>query len=621
MSDFIVEKLTKSVGDKTVFQEISFIIHDLDRIGLIGVNGTGKTTLLDVLSGKSGFDGDVYPFSAKSDYKISYLTQEPDFDEEKTVLDTVLSSDLREMQLIREYELLMATYDEAKQARLDKVMAEMDSLHAWEIESQVKTVLSKLGISDLAAKISQLSGGLRRRVQLAQVLLSEADLLLLDEPTNHLDIDTIEWLTNFLKNSKKTVLFITHDRYFLDNISTRIFELDSGSLIEYQGNYQDYVRLKAEQDERDAALLHKKQQLYKQELSWIRRQPQARATKQQARINRFHDLKSDLAGQTNQMDLEMNFETSRIGKKVIEFQDVDFAYGDKQILTHFNLLLQNKDRLGIVGDNGVGKSTLLNLIAGQLQPQSGQVIIGETVRVAYFSQRIEGLDESKRVINYLQEVAEEVKSGSGTTSIAELLEQFLFPRSSHGTLIEKLSGGEKKRLYLLKLLLEKPNVLLLDEPTNDLDIATLTVLENFLQGFAGPVITVSHDRYFLDKVASKILAFEDGQVREFFGNYTDYLDEKAFRQSSAAISQKKEKEKSVKEREQKKRMSYFEKQEWETIEADIEELEARIATIETEMEQNGSDFTKLSELQKELDDRNEQLLEKYERYEYLSELE
>ena len=621
MSDFIVEKLTKSVGDKTVFQEISFIIHDLDRIGLIGVNGTGKTTLLDVLSGKSGFDGDVYPFSAKSDYKISYLTQEPDFDEEKTVLDTVLSSDLREMQLIREYELLMAAYDEAKQVRLDKVMSEMDSLHAWEIESQVKTVLSKLGISDLAAKISQLSGGLRRRVQLAQVLLSEADLLLLDEPTNHLDIDTIEWLTNFLKNSKKTVLFITHDRYFLDNISTRIFELDGGSLIEYQGNYQDYVRLKAEQDERDAALLHKKQQLYKQELSWMRRQPQARATKQQARINRFHDLKSDLSGQTNQMDLEMNFETSRIGKKVIEFQDVDFAYGDKQILSHFNLLLQNKDRLGIVGDNGVGKSTLLNLIAGQLQPQSGQVIIGETVRVAYFSQQIEGLDESKRVINYLQEVAEEVKTGSGTTSIVELLEQFLFPRSSHGTLIEKLSGGEKKRLYLLKLLLEKPNVLLLDEPTNDLDIATLTVLENFLQGFAGPVITVSHDRYFLDKVASKILAFENGQIREFFGNYTDYLDEKAFRQSSAAISQKKEKEKPAKAREQKKRMSYFEKQEWETIEADIEKLEARIAAIETEMEQNGSDFTKLSELQKELDDKNEQLLGKYERYEYLSELE
>ena len=457
-------------------------------------------------------------------------------------------------------------------------------------------------------------------MQLAQVLLGDADLLLLDEPTNHLDIDTIEWLTHFLKNSKKTVLFITHDRYFLDNISTRIFELDGGSLIEYQGNYQDYVRLKAEQDERDAALLHKKQQLYKQELSWMRRQPQARATKQQARINRFHDLKKDLADQTTDSNLEMNFETSRIGKKVIEFQNVDFAYDQKPIFSQFSLLIQNKDRIGIVGDNGVGKSTLLNLIAGKLQPQAGQLIIGETVRVAYFSQRIEGLDESKRVINYLQEVAEEVKIGSGTTSIAELLEQFLFPRSTHGTLIEKLSGGEKKRLYLLKLLLEKPNVLLLDEPTNDLDIATLTVLENFLQGFAGPVITVSHDRYFLDKVASKILAFEDGGIREFFGNYTDYLDEKDFLAESSAISQKTEKEKSTKVREDKKRMTYFEKQEWESIEADIEALEERISEIEAAMQENGSDFARLSQLQQELDEQNEKLLEKYERYEYLSRL-
>ena len=621
MSDFIVDKLTKSVGDKTVFRDISFIIHDLDRIGLIGVNGTGKTTLLDVLSGKSGFDGDVSPFSAKTGYKIAYLTQEPDFDEEQTVLDTVLSSDLREMQLIREYELLLTTYDESQQSRLEAVMAEMDSLHAWEIESQVKTVLSKLGLTNLSLKVGQLSGGLRRRVQLAQVLLGDADLLLLDEPTNHLDIDTIEWLTHFLKNSKKTVLFITHDRYFLDNISTRIFELDGGRLIEYQGNYQDYVRLKAEQDERDAALLHKKQQLYKQELSWMRRQPQARATKQQARINRFHDLKKDLTGQTTDSNLEMNFETSRIGKKVIEFQNVDFAYDQKPILSQFSLLIQNKDRIGIVGDNGVGKSTLLNLIAGKLQPQAGQLIIGETVRVAYFSQQIEGLDESKRVINYLQEVAEEVKISSGTTSIAELLEQFLFPRSTHGTLINKLSGGEKKRLYLLKLLLEKPNVLLLDEPTNDLDIATLTVLENFLQGFSGPVITVSHDRYFLDKVASKILAFEAGGIKEFFGNYTDYLDEKAFLAESSAIFQKTEKEKSTKVREVKKRMTYFEKQEWETIEADIETLEGRIAEIEVAMQENGSDFARLSQLQQELDEQNEKLLEKYERYEYLSGLE
>ncbi|HFR3537681.1 TPA: ABC-F family ATP-binding cassette domain-containing protein [Streptococcus suis] len=621
MSDFIVEHLTKSVGDKTVFADLSFIIHQGDRIGIIGVNGTGKTTLLDVLSGRIGFDGDVSPFQTKNAYKISYLTQEPDFDESKTVLDTVLSSDLRETQLIREYERLLSNYDESSQARLEKVMAEMDALNAWEIESQVKTVLSKLGLTEHNKTVAELSGGLRRRVQLAQVLLGNADLLLLDEPTNHLDIDTIEWLTTFLKNTKKSVLFITHDRYFLDNVATRIFELDRASLTEYQGNYQDYVRLKAEQDERDAALRHKKEQLYKQELAWMRRQPQARATKQQARINRFHDLKGDLANKIDDSELEINFETSRIGKKVINFENVSFSYPDKPILTDFNLLIQNKDRIGIVGDNGKGKSTLLNLIAGDLQADSGKVDVGETIRIGYFSQTIKGLDESKRVINFLQEVAEEAKTTSGMVSIAELLEQFLFPRNTHGTLIEKLSGGEKKRLYLLKILLERPNVLLLDEPTNDLDIATLTVLEHFLQGFTGPVITVSHDRYFLDKVATKILAFEEGGIQTFFGNYTDYLDEKAFLASSSAISLEKPREKTEKVKENKKRMSYFEKQEWATIEEEIAGLEERIAEIEAEMLTCGSDFTKLSDLQKELDEKNDLLLEKYERYEYLSELE
>lgn len=625
MSDFIVEKLTKSVGDKTVFKEISFIIHDLDRIGIIGVNGTGKTTLLDVVSERIGFDGDVSPFTKANGYKIAYLTQEPEFDDSKTVLDTVLSSDLREMALIREYETLMAEYSEENQARLEKVMAEMDSLDAWSIESEVKTVLSKLGLSDLSQKVGDLSGGLRRRVQLAQVLLNDADLLLLDEPTNHLDIDTIAWLTNFLKSSKKTVLFITHDRYFLDNVATRIFELDQANLIEYQGNYQDYVRLKAEQDERDAAALHKKKQLYKQELAWMRTQPQARATKQQARINRFKELKGEVHQTVNNDDLEINFETSRIGKKVVNFEHVDFAYEDgKQILSDFNLIMQNRDRIGIVGDNGVGKSTLLNLINGDLVPTAGVLDIGETVRIGYFSQQIKDMDESKRVINYLQEVADEVKTTVGTTSITELLEQFLFPRSTHGTQISKLSGGEKKRLYLLKILIEKPNVLLLDEPTNDLDIATLTVLENFLNGFGGPVVTVSHDRYFLDKVANKILAFEEGGVREFFGNYTDYLDEKAFFQEQATLLEKEKEQASAKVekvKEDKKRMSYFEKQEWATIEDEIADLEAKIEEIEAAMLENASDYGQLATLQRDLDAANETLLEKYERYEYLSELE
>ncbi|QET81921.1 ABC-F family ATP-binding cassette domain-containing protein [Streptococcus dysgalactiae] len=624
MSHFLVEKLTKTVGDKTVFQDISFIIHDFDRIGIIGVNGTGKTTLLDVLSGRLGFDGDNSPFSKANDYKIAYLTQDPEFNDAASVLDTVLSSDVKAIQLIRQYELLMANYTEDKQETLESLMSEMDRLDAWSIESDVKTVLSKLGITDLEQKVGDLSGGMRRRVQLAQVLLGAADLLLLDEPTNHLDIDTIAWLTTYLKTAKKTVLFITHDRYFLDHVATRIFELDKAGLTEYQGNYQDYVRLKAEQDERDAANLHKKKQLYKQELAWMRTQPQARATKQQARINRFTDLKKEVHQDSSADKLEMTFETSRIGKKVIHFEDLSFAYGDRQLIKDFNLIIQNKDRIGIVGDNGVGKSTLLNLINGDLEPTSGKLDIGDTIRVGYFSQQLKDMDETKRVINYLQEVADEVKTSVGTTSISELLEQFLFPRSSHGTLIAKLSGGEKKRLYLLKLLIEKPNVLLLDEPTNDLDIATLTGLENFLANFAGPVITVSHDRYFLDKVATKILAFEEGDIRVFYGNYSDYLDEKVFEKETVEADLVKTtvtEEVPLPQKEERKRMSYLEKQEWAQIEDTIATLEAQIEDIESQMLEVASDYGQLAQLQRDLEQKNKGLLEAYERFDYLSGLE
>ncbi|MGP6355939.1 ABC-F family ATP-binding cassette domain-containing protein [Streptococcus dysgalactiae] len=624
MSHFLVEKLTKTVGDKTVFQDISFIIHDFDRIGIIGVNGTGKTTLLDVLSGRLGFDGDNSPFSKANDYKIAYLTQDPEFNDAASVLDTVLSSDVKAIQLIRQYELLMANYTEDKQETLESLMSEMDRLDAWSIESDVKTVLSKLGITDLEQNVGDLSGGMRRRVQLAQVLLGAADLLLLDEPTNHLDIDTIAWLTTYLKTAKKTVLFITHDRYFLDHVATRIFELDKAGLTEYQGNYQDYVRLKAEQDERDAANLHKKKQLYKQELAWMRTQPQARATKQQARINRFTDLKKEVHQDSSADKLEMTFETSRIGKKVIHFEDLSFAYGDRQLIKDFNLIIQNKDRIGIVGDNGVGKSTLLNLINGDLEPTSGKLDIGDTIRVGYFSQQLKDMDETKRVINYLQEVADEVKTSVGTTSISELLEQFLFPRSSHGTLIAKLSGGEKKRLYLLKLLIEKPNVLLLDEPTNDLDIATLTVLENFLANFAGPVITVSHDRYFLDKVATKILAFEEDDIRVFYGNYSDYLDEKVFEKETVEADLVKTtvtEEVPLPQKEERKRMSYLEKQEWAQIEDTIATLEAQIEDIEGQMLEVASDYGQLAQLQRDLEQKNKGLLEAYERFDYLSGLE
>lgn len=624
MTDFRVENLTKSVGDKTVFSQLNFIIHPLDRIGLIGVNGTGKTTLLDVISGKAGFDGDNSPFFGRNDYKIEYLTQDPQFDGELSIMDAILSDDLPQMQAIKRYEqaLIALTQDAMNpklQETLSQVEAQMTAIEAWEVENQVKTVLSKLKLPDLTAQIKNLSGGQKRRVQLAQALLNPADLLLLDEPTNHLDVDTIAWLENYVKNSRQTVLFITHDRYFLDNLATRIFELDNGHLIEYQGNYQDYLQQKAENDERESAQHHKNKQLYKQELAWIRKSPQARATKQQARIDRFEDIKKDVQSVTTSDDLTINVATARIGKKVINFDHVNFAYGaDKTILNDFSLIVQNTDRIGIVGNNGTGKSTLLNLISGDLTPDSGSVEIGETIKIGYFSQQIRGLDESKRVINFLQEVADNAQTSSGESiSVVNLLEQFLFPRTTHGTLIEKLSGGEKKRLYLLKILLQQPNVLLLDEPTNDLDIATLTVLENFIQHYQGVVITVSHDRYFLDKVAKKLLVFDKGTITEVHKLYSDYLTDKL---SDEKIVAKTESKPVVKEKVvEKRRMSYAEKQEWATIETDIAALEEAIASIEAEMAENGADFTKLGDLQASQDDKNADLLAMYERYEYLSE--
>ncbi len=623
MTDFRVENLTKSVGDKTVFSKIDFIIHPLDRIGLIGVNGTGKTTLLDVISGKAGFDGDNSPFFTRNDFKIEYLTQEPQFDETLSIMDTILSDDLAQMKAIKQYEqVLLALIEdpenETLQVSLSEVEAQMTAIEAWEVENQVKTVLSKLKLPDLTEQIKNLSGGQKRRVQLAQALLNPADLLLLDEPTNHLDVDTIAWLENYVKSARQTILFITHDRYFLDNLATRIFELDNGKLYEYQGNYQDYLQQKAERDERESAQHHKSKQLYKQELAWIRKSPQARATKQQARIDRFEDIKNEVNSVSSSEDLSINVATSRIGKKVINFEHVNFAFSaDKPILTDFNLLVQNTDRIGIVGNNGTGKSTLLNLIDGELTPDAGTVDIGETIKIGYFSQQIRGLDESKRVINFLQEIADNSLTSSGeSVSIVNLLEQFLFPRTTHGTLIAKLSGGEKKRLYLLKILLQQPNVLLLDEPTNDLDIATLTVLENFIQHYKGVVITVSHDRYFLDKVVNKLLVFDKGTVTEVHSGYSDYLatkvaDEKPNKQVAAVqVAQVNDHEKA--------RMTYSEKQEWSMIEASISSLESDISTIEQQMAVHGSDFTKLGELQAALDLKNNDLLDKYERYEYLA---
>lgn len=620
MADFIAQNLSKSVGEKTVFNKINFIIHDLDRIGLLGVNGTGKTTLLNVISGLSGFDGDRTPFDHPQNYKITYLTQEPDFNPKATILDTVLDDSLPQMRAIKNYEAALLDYENL--AKLERAQSEMDALNAWQVEADVKTILTKLQLPDSATLIESLSGGQKRRVQLAQALVNDSDLLLLDEPTNHLDVETIAWLQNYLKNSRRTVLFVTHDRYFLDNVATRIFELEDAGLKEYQGNYQDYLAKKAEDEEREAAASHKAKQLYQSELTWIRKSPQARATKQQARIDRFEDLKDSMKTSKNLGDLELNIASSRLGKKVINFKNAAFSYPDRPIFKDFELIVQGHSRLGIVGDNGVGKSTLLNIIDGELALTDGILEIGETVKIGYFSQEIRGLDENKRMINFLEEVASAAHNSSGENiSIVNLLEQFLFPRSSHGTLISKLSGGEKKRLYLLKILLLQPNVLLLDEPTNDLDIATLTVLENFLGSFPGAVLTVSHDRYFQDKVSNELLAFEDGQINHYFGAYSDYLAVKMEEKSADKAVSKIENPISTDKTENtdKTKLTYMEKKEWETIESQIAEIEERISEIDTEMNENGSNTELLLDLQKELDNKTKELEEKYERWEYLSE--
>ncbi|HEY0221265.1 ABC-F family ATP-binding cassette domain-containing protein [Lactovum miscens] len=627
MPDFITQHLKKSVGDKLLFSDLRFIIHPLDRIGLLGLNGAGKTTLLDIIEGRVGFDGDMSPFDAPSNFKINYLSQEPSFDPNETILDSVLDDSLPQAKSVKAYEkalsdLIEEPGNEALQTKLSQAEIEITQLDAWNIEAEVKSILTQLGVPNFSRKIGSLSGGQKRRVQLAQALVNPSDLLLLDEPTNHLDVEIINWLQNYLTSSKKTLLFVTHDRYFLDQVATRIFELENSGLQEYKGNYQDYLEQKAIREEQNSASLHKAELLYKSELTWIRKSPQARSTKQQARIDRFDYLADSLKTDKALGEMQINISSQRLGKKVIEFENAGFSFPNRHLFQNFNLIVQANSRIGIVGDNGVGKSTLLNIINNELVLDSGKIDIGETVRIGYFSQEIRGIspqDEDKRIINFLEEVASASHTNDGQSiSVVDLLEQFLFPRSRHGELIRKLSGGEKKRLYLLKILLLRPNVLLLDEPTNDLDVTTLTVLEKFLQSFPGAVLTVSHDRYFQDKVSNELLAFENGQIQHYIGSYTDYLSTKSDSTAEKKLKTQGKKEEAPRKIE-KVHMTYHEKHEWETVEDEISQLEIEISAVETEMNQSGSDFGKLNELQKILDDKNLELSNKYERWEYLSE--
>lgn len=628
MQTMRADGLTSTYGEKVLFDQVSFIINENDRIGLIGVNGSGKTSLLNVISGEVSPESGT--ITCPNDYRIGYLKQHPELDPDKTIMDAVFAGDQEVFKLIRQYELALDRFsqhpDDAEAVdRYTKLQAQMDQEDAWEADSQVKTILTQLKITNVSQKIGNLSGGQQKRVGLAQVLIQQPDLLLLDEPTNHLDLDSIIWLQDFLASYKGAVLIVTHDRYFLDQVTNHIWELSFGKLYHYDGNYQDFVRQKAERVELAKESERKNQQLYKKELAWMRTGAKARSTKQKGRINRFHQLEKQVGNLQTDEDISINLGSQRLGKDVIQFKDANLTLGDHRILKDFNWLVKANDRIGITGENGAGKTSLLNVIAQRVPLDSGVLQIGETVKLGYYTQQTEGIDDSKRMISFLTEIADNVNDKDGNKiSVTQLLERFLFPRFMHGTLIRKLSGGEKRRLYLLKILMQQPNVLLLDEPTNDLDIGTLTVLEDYLDHFAGTVITVSHDRYFLDKVADDLLIFKgSGNIERYTGRFTDYLEDQ--QQQEAALQAQKASNRPAKsaapvksEKKVKTKLTYAEELEWKQINQDLDDLDTKQKQIEQQMADSADNYQKIAELQKQLDQVKQELDEKTARWEYLS---
>lgn len=599
MNLLTIEHLTKSYTERLLFDDTSFSINEGDKIGLIGINGTGKSTLLKIAAGLE--EPDLGTVVRGRNLYIRYLPQNPVFEPQLTVLECVIKE------------------NEGHE-------------HVWDLEGQAKNMLTRLGVSEYDAVISTLSGGQKKRVALASVLLSAADLLVLDEPTNHLDSSMADWLEDYLKKFRGALLMITHDRYFLDSVSNRIVELDKGKLYSYQAGYGGYLELKEERMAMEQASERKRRSILRTELEWIRRGARARSTKQKGRIQRFEEL-SARKGPEEDGDVEMNSLTSRLGRTTVEVSHLNKSYEDKVLLRDFTYIFLKNDRIGIIGPNGSGKSTLMKMIAGLVQPDSGETVIGQTVRMGYFSQDNEEMDDSLKVIDYIKNVAEYVKTPDGMVSASQMLEQFLFPSSMQYTLIGKLSGGEKRRLCLLHILMGAPNVLLLDEPTNDLDIRTLTILEDYLDHFQGIVIAVSHDRYFLDRVVRRIFAFEgDGAVKQYEGGYTDYqaaLEERGQGQEEStaakagAEDQSQPNRKNWKEgqpRETKLKFTYKEQREWETIEETIAALEEEVAELEGEILQAASDYSRLNRLMQEKEEKEAQLEEKMERWMYLNEL-
>ncbi|WP_347352804.1 ABC-F family ATP-binding cassette domain-containing protein [Acetoanaerobium noterae] len=623
------ESLSKAYGEKKLFDKVAFGIDDSDKIGLIGINGTGKTSFLKVIAGID--EADAGSFIKSSNLKIEYLAQNPDFDFEITVLEQVFEGSSPLMVLLREHENVSSSLeknptDTKLQMRLMELNAKMDLNEAWQIEREAKTVLMKLGIMEFDKKIGELSGGQRKRVAMAGALIRPCDLLILDEPTNHIDNETITYLEDYLSNRKGALLMVTHDRYFLDRVVNKIWELDEGKLYAYQGAYTKFLELKAQREADDKRIQEKKQSLYKSELAWMRKGVEARRTKQKARKDRFKILETEIDKSSDEK-LDISVAGKRLGRKIIEINDISKSFGDKVVLKNFTYTVLKGDRIGIVGNNGEGKSSLLNAIAKKLDLDSGTIEIGETIKIGYYSQENIDMDTSLRVIEYIKNKAEYIETSDGTKiTAAMMLEKFLFTGDMQWSFISKLSGGERRRLYLLSVLMEGPNVLLLDEPTNDLDIQTLAILEDYIDEFNGPVITVSHDRYFLDKIADKIFAFEgEGNIEISFGDYTDYSEKKKQTiedtASEAVKTSLKDKDKSSEAKPKAKtKFSYKEQQEFDTIDEKIEQTETKLAQIKIDMEKNAADFVKLAELTKEEERLNSLLEELMERWAYLNEL-
>ncbi|MBR3807578.1 MAG: ABC-F family ATP-binding cassette domain-containing protein [Lachnospiraceae bacterium] len=597
MNILTLENITKVFTERKVFDETSFYMEEGEKVGVIGINGTGKSTLLKVIAGIEEVDeGKVIRAGGQV---IRYLSQIPEFLPDKTVIESVL-------------------YDNREQTEL------------WNKESDAKTMLTTLGITNFTQKMGELSGGQRKRIALVAALLAPADVLLLDEPTNHLDQEMADWLEEYLKNSKKSIVMVTHDRYFLDSVCNRIVELDKGKIYSYNENYSGFLQRKAEREEIERAGERKRQAILRTELAWVMRGARARTTKQKSRLQRYEELKNQKAP-TVDSSVSMDSIETRLGKTTIELENLSKAYGDKILIKDFSYTFLKNDKIGFVGKNGAGKTTLLKMIMGDVEPDSGTITIGQTVKIGYFAQEIEReMDPNQRVIDYIKEEAEYVKTTDGQISATMLLEQFLFNSTMQYSSIGKLSGGERRRLYLCRVLIGSPNVLILDEPTNDLDISTLTVLEDYLDRFTGIVITVSHDRYFLDRVVRRIFSFDDnGLLKQYEGGYTEYMLRREIDAGlDGADSSKKDGKETVakekydpsKMRQKKLKFTYMEEKEYQTIEQDIAKLEEKIEGLENDIIKYSRDFVKLNELTKEKERLSEELNTKMDRWMYLEDL-